>query len=211
MRNFAHLPASTSVPASVASYLGRNDAAVNLALEIVGSKRPLDVAILGSGLFEPVSLAASKRLATGSLVAVYDSSPEVILGLSKLFTRSEPFTKIRTAVDPWPASWRFPKHESEAYLQSLGVNTNLLWDKTGRCTVGLRPLQIEINEFDILRIADLWQAANCHWDPRDLYKCPSEHFPCAWTRNHYPLSRRPLAICPRWRRILDRHHRQPRL
>src|SRR5215213_1992931 len=162
--SIAHLTSSPVLGKSLASFLGRNDAAINLALELVSHKPRVDVAIFGSGIFEPITTAASLRLSPQSSVTAYDKSPVVISGLNSILnnTLQQDQPSVLREWQPWLQT---PEHLTThlvRHLKQVGVDTSLLWDHGGRLAISNHIASVlTVRSFDLTQLQPSEQAL---WD-----------------------------------------------
>jgi len=162
--DYAHLTSNPVLGKSTASHWGRNDVAINLAIQMLGNRRPLDVAILGSGVFEPLTTAASLRLPAGSCVWAFDASEAVIAGLNSILTTS------RDLVQGGDQSILGPRldlcqYSSREYLETLGIETGLILDDTLRIAVDpILTHRLRVRLVDILNLPQIWSDEQKSWD-----------------------------------------------
>jgi hypothetical protein len=156
MKGDGHLTASTALGKSPASFVGRNDAAINLCLELVRNRGPLAIALTGSGIFEPLTTAASKRLSDADHIAVYDSAVSVTTTLRGLLQPN--VTRKRREIAKLSAVDR-------EILVDLGIDVSLLWKKDGsfQPTESIRR-RISILRSDLFDLPVFWAGISRQWD-----------------------------------------------
>jgi len=132
-----HLTSAPALGTSRASFWGRNEAGIGLALDLLRFRGPIEVAILGSGIFEPLTTAASRRLPSGSRVYAYDNSPDVLSALRNVLHKGDWIARDVLAENSFGYQSTVPDTLLHL-LEKLGVETRLLWDRGGRLVVDER-------------------------------------------------------------------------
>jgi hypothetical protein len=148
--------------------MGRNDAAINLALDLLRGRASIDVAMIGSGIFEPLTTAASRRLPTGVSITAYDNSPFVCSFLESLLKDTLPPKTLDPSFAP-----HSPKVNSRVidsvilaqYLMSVGVDPDLMpcTEKGFLITERVRS-KLRIQCCDVKQVVREWQANGDQWD-----------------------------------------------
>ena len=123
-KTFASNP---DIPVSVATFASRNAAAMALALRAQMGNRPLRVALLGGGVFEP--LVASALAPASSTVLAVDTSREVFSALRSITGGTGHAEELRSVIE---GSWPQSTERDRRVLRTLGINVDLLFDQQGR-------------------------------------------------------------------------------
>jgi hypothetical protein len=163
---FGHLTSNPILGHSTAAFVGRNDAAINLVLDLFRKKDAIKIALLGSGIFEPLTIAASRRLPKKSLVAAYDNSPKVISMLRDLLRTGLPLPdSIIRKSESWKLNFTKQLISRLNYLERIGTDTSLLLSSRDRISSECRLNSIlQVHEFDITDLPRQWLAEQKQWD-----------------------------------------------
>lgn len=129
MLQACHFTSSGSLGRSVATFWGRNDAAVNLVFSRVPEART--IAILGGGICEPITVAASRFLNSDARVIAFDAARKVDSVLRRLVAPGDAFSASTGAGLP-----AIPTARTLKYLQRVGVDTSSFRVHHGRFSLG---------------------------------------------------------------------------
>ena len=116
----------------------------------------LEVALIGSGIFEPLTTAASKRVSTVDRIVAYDSALSVTRTLERL---------LQPTLDHEDGKLVRLSPLNRNRLLNIGIDTSLLWDRSGK----FRPTKsvkrrISVYRRDLFDLAAQWSASSQQWD-----------------------------------------------
>ncbi len=129
MLQASHLTSSGSLGRSLATSWGRNDAAVNLVFSRVPEART--IAILGGGICEQITVAASRFLNSAARVSAFDSARNVDSVLRRLVAPGDACSASSGAGLP-----ALPTARTLTHLQRVGVDTSSFRIRHGRFRLG---------------------------------------------------------------------------
>lgn len=159
MLRAATFASNPRLPGSMAAFLTRNVAAISVALKALGDGRPLRIALIGSGVFEPLTTANS-RMPADSVIVAFDVSGEVVSLLNSMLTGK--LVSLQELAERH-SSWGWASTEDSGLFREMGIDDARLFHRPNHIGTGLPESQTLVALQQDVSVVD-WRLPEGNWD-----------------------------------------------